>query len=138
VPEVPDEVRIRCTADDEPFAESFATLRIPMWSKNQYVLLFGPSDADALILVSGDELAARARAEQDAFPMDYTTFPGDWTGSLGVEVLDLAGMQRLREAIGIWGERFYPPGFAHTLDGYEQRLRRLEGRRLQAKIGSPD
>ncbi len=76
--------------------------------------------------------------EVDAFPMDYATFPGDWTGSLGVEVLDLGGVQRLREAIGVWGEQFYPPNFAHTLDGYEQRLRKVEGRRLEAEIARTD
>jgi hypothetical protein len=138
VPELPAQVLIRCTADDEPLAGAFATLRVPMWSKNQYMLVFGPTDSEGLIRVSGSELAARARAELDAFPMDYTTFPGDWTGGLGVEVLDATGVHRLREAIGLWGEQFYPPDFADTLDGYEQRLRALEGRRLQAEIARTD
>jgi hypothetical protein len=109
-----------------------------MWSKNQYSLIFGPSDTDGSIQASGAELARRARAVVDAFPMDYTLFPADWTGDLGVEVLDAAGVQRLREAIGVWGEQFYPPNFAHTLDGYEQLLQRLEGRRLEAEIARTD
>ena len=138
MPELPAEVRIRCTADDEPLAGAFATVRVPMWNKNQYMLVFGPSDADGLVRVSGSELAARARVEQDAFPMDYATFPGDWTGDLGVEVLDAAGVHRLLEAIGVWGEQFYPPDFAHALDGYQQRLRTLEGRRLEAEIARTD
>jgi hypothetical protein len=109
-----------------------------MWSKNQYSLVFGPSDSDGSIRASGDELAERARAVVDAFPMDYTTFPDDWTGGLGVEVLDAAGVQRLREAISVWGEQLYPPNFALTLDSYEQRLRTLEGRRLEAEIARTD
>ena len=129
---------IRCTADGEILPGAFVTVRVPMWSKNQYMLVFGPSDAEGFIRVSGDELAAQAQAVQAAFPMDYMTFPGDWTGGLGVEVLDAAGVQGLREAIGLWGEHFYPPNFADTLDGYEQRLRALDGRRLEAEIARTD
>jgi hypothetical protein len=109
-----------------------------MWNKNQYMLVFGPSDGDGLIRVSGSELSARARVEQDAFPMDYATFPGEWTGDLAPEMLDEAGVHRLREAIGVWGEQFYPQEFAQTLNGYQQRLRMLEGRRLQAEIAAND
>jgi hypothetical protein len=135
VPEVPAQVSIRCTADGEPLAWAFVTVQLPMWSKNQYALVFGPSDGNGVIRVSGDELAAQARAEQDAFPMDYATFPADWSGAIGVEVLDQAGVQRLREAMRVWGEGFYPPEFGRTLNAYEQRLRALEGRHLQAEIG---
>ena len=70
--------------------------------------------------------------------MDYASFPADWSGGLGVELLDQSGVQRLREAIAVWGEEFYPPEFALTLGGYEGRLRALEGRQLQAQLVGAD
>ena len=117
---------------------AYVAIRLPMWKKNQYVLVFGPSEADGNVRISHDELVARAREEQDAFPMDYASFPSEWTGGLGAQVLDREGVQRLREAIELWGERFYPPEFARTLDDYEQRLRELEGRRPQAEVARSD
>jgi hypothetical protein len=134
VPELPVHVVIRCTVEDEPLAGAIATVRLPMWSKNQYALAFGPSDAEGFIRVSGDELAARTNDVVAASPMDYLAFPGGWTGGLGAEVIDLAGVQRLRDAMGVWGEQFYPADFARTLDAYERRLHKLEGRQLRAEV----
>lgn len=104
-----------------------------MWSKNQYLLLFGPSGDDGMIHVSGEELTRRAQAEQAMFPMDYVSFPAQWSGGIGAEVLTLDGIQRLRDAIRTWGADLYPPDLDRDLDEYELRLETLDDKSIERR-----
>ena len=130
----PSRVVIRCTADDEPFVGAYVIVSLPMWSKNQYALLFGPSDERGLISISADDLTRQARHEEAAFPMDYVSFPAKWAGGIGAEILDADGVQRLREAISVWGDGHLPALLAGDLDGYETRIRRFAHQRLVAEV----
>lgn len=109
-----------------------------MWSKNQYLLLFGPSGDDGMIHVSGEELTRRAQAEQAMFPMDYVSFPAQWSGGIGAEVLTLDGIQRLRDAIRTWGADLYPPDLDRDLDEYELRLETLDDKSMSAEVARTD
>jgi hypothetical protein len=134
----PAEVVLYCSANGDPMPGAYATLRLPMWNKNQYVLLFGPSDDEGMIRVSGDELTRRANAEQAMFPMDYATFPAQWSGGLGAEVLTLEGVEQLREAMATWGADLYPKDLDRELDHYETRLTQLEGAELGVEVARTD
>jgi hypothetical protein len=105
-----------------------------MLSKNPYRLLFGPSGADGVIRVSSDELRAKTRAEIDFFPMDYSTFPETWTGTIEADVVDLNGVDRLRSAMELWGCDSFPPEFGRILNDYEEKLRRLDSSQLNASV----
>ena len=105
-----------------------------MWAKNQYALLFGPSDERGVISISGDDLTSGARAVQEMFPMDYVSFPAEWSGGIAAEILDAAGVQRLREAIRVWGDHHVPPQLAADLDTYEERVQPLADRELMAEV----
>jgi hypothetical protein len=50
---IPSRVVIQLSVDDEPLAGVFAIVTLPIWSKNQYALPFGPSDERGVISVSG-------------------------------------------------------------------------------------
>jgi hypothetical protein len=125
---------IRLSVDDEPLAGVFAIVALPMWSKNQYALLFGPSDERGVISVSGDDLTRGATAIQDLFPMDYASFPAEWSGGIGAEIVDADGVQRLRVAMDIWGDDHLPNGLRDDLDEYEARMKTLARRRLRADV----
>jgi hypothetical protein len=125
---------IRCTVDGAPFAGAYVTVSLPMWTKNQYALLFGPSDERGVISITGDELMSGVRAEQDMFPMDYVSFPAEWSGGIGAEILEAAGVQRLREAIGVWGDDHVPHRLAADLDAYEERVQLHAARKLTAEV----
>lgn len=68
------------------------------------------------------------------FPMDYVSFPAEWSGGIGAEILDAAGVQRLREAIRVWGDDHVPTQLAADLDTYEERVQPLADRELTAEI----
>jgi hypothetical protein len=105
-----------------------------MWAKNQYALLFGPSDERGVISITGDELVSAARAEAGMFPMDFVAFPAEWSGGIGAKILDAAGVQRLREGIRVWGDDHVPHRLAADLDAYEKRVQPLAGRKLKAEV----
>jgi hypothetical protein len=65
-------------------------IHLPMWSKTQYVLVFGPTDEQGLLRISGTELTERTRAVQGFFLMDYATFPQEWSGGVGAEPMAVA------------------------------------------------
>jgi len=109
-----------------------------MWNKNQYILVFGPSDDDGMIRVSGEELTRRARAEQAMFPMDYVSFPEEWSGGVGADVLTLEGVERLRDAMRTWGPDLYPAQLGRDLDDYEARIREVHGADLSAEVARGD
>jgi hypothetical protein len=45
---------------------------------------------------------------QDFFPMDYVSFPQEWSGGIGVE--PVTDIERLRAAMRTWGEDDLYPG----------------------------
>jgi hypothetical protein len=91
VPETPASVVVAYTADGRPFPGAYALVRLPMWHKNQDLLLFEPSGDDGFIRISGSELKQQADQVQAFFLMDYETFPARWTGGMGAEILTLRG-----------------------------------------------
>jgi hypothetical protein len=131
---VPSRLVIRLTVDDEPLPGVFAIVTLPMWSKNQYALPFGPSDERGVISVSGDDLMRGAATIQDLSPMDYASFPAEWSGGIGAEIVDAFSVQRIRDAIGLWGGDHLPGGIRDDLDGYEARMKMLSQRQLLAEV----
>jgi hypothetical protein len=130
----PAPLEIHCAIGQHPLPYAWVVLTLPMLSKNPYRLLFGPSGADGVIRVSSDELRAKTRAEIDFFPMDYSTFPDTWTGTMGAEVVDLDRVRGLRSAMELWGSASYPPDFEAVLNEYEARLQHLDNSQLNASV----
>jgi hypothetical protein len=134
VPTTPSRTVIACTVDDDPLSGAYVIVTLPMWEKNQYHLLFGPSNEHGLIHVTGDELQSMAEREANAFPMDYAGFPDGWTGGMGVEVVDASGLERLRSGVRTWGSGSFRPEYPQLLDAYADRLDELGSRRLSAEV----
>jgi hypothetical protein len=59
------------TRDGQPAPGMFIKVRLRMPRKNDYHLVFGPSDAQGRITVTHDRLLAEARREAEFFLMDY-------------------------------------------------------------------
>lgn len=132
--EIPRVVRIECCAASEPLGSAWVMVTLPMESKNPYRLLFGPSDDWGVVEIDRDELLATARREQELALMDYTAFPGGWTGEIQAKVLGLRDIARLRAAIETWGLDAYPPDFELHLSKYEAQLRDLGDAALSVQI----
>jgi hypothetical protein len=130
----PTPIEVHCAIGEEPLSGAWVTLTLPMRLKNPYRLLFGPADAGGVIRISSDELRAKARAEIDFFPMDYSSFPEAWTGAVEVDVLDVNGVHRVRSAMDLWGDAFYPPDFNRVLTEYEENLHQLDLSLLHASV----
>jgi hypothetical protein len=130
----PGSVEIHCAIGNRSLPDAWVMLTLPMVSKNPYRLLFGPSDADGVIRISSEELQTKTRAEIDFFPMDYSTFPDTWTGTMGAEVVDLDRVRGLRSAMELWGSASYPPDFEAVLNEYEARLQHLDNSQLNASV----
>ena len=131
---VPTSIRVHCSAGGESLGGAWVALTLPMIEKNSIRLLFGPADDLGIVRITGDELIEAAAREVDLFPMDYLAFPGGWTGESSAEVLDVAGIERLREAANVWGSvalrNDADPGWV----GWERRLRIVGDRQLEAEI----
>jgi hypothetical protein len=101
--------------------------------KNQYALVFGPTDEHGLVRIAGRELTERTRAVQDFFPMDYVSFPQEWSGGIGAE--PVTDIERLRSAMRTWGDDdLYPPNLRGGLDEYDRKLRALDKSRLEVEV----
>ena len=130
----PARVVVKCSVDDKPLPGAYAALRLPMWSKNQFEFVIGPSSDDGVIEITGDELTRRTRQILATFPMDYVSFPQEWAGGIGAEVINADDVDRLRWALDVWGPSTDPLGNAADLDSYESYLSTLSGRRLTADV----
>lgn len=109
-----------------------------MHAKNPYHLMFGPADERGVMEVTDAELIAEARTEQTLALMDYAAFPEEWTGEIWVEIIDLARLERVREAIGIYGAVNYQPGIETRLSEYEVRLREVSDSTLSVSLRPSD
>lgn len=131
---VPSWIEVLCSVDAEPLGGAWVKVTLPMTGKNPIRVLFGPADDSGIVRITGAELTEAAKQVADLFPMDYLAFPGGWTGQVIAEVVDLAGIERLREAASVWGAMSYrddaDPGWVE----WERRLRLAGDRQLKAEV----
>jgi len=130
---LPEQVAVSVTLDGEPLAGAWVNLRLPMQRKNDYGLLFGPTNEAGALTVSGADLERMAHLVNGLFLMDYVGLLGWWTGEIVVTPFDLDAVRRAEHAHRTWAEAipdFYPPDFVDQMDRLTERLAASSGGEL--------
>ncbi len=136
-PDLPDESIVTCKADGEPMMGLLVMVTLEMRKKNDYHVLFGPSDRQGRIQVRKSEILEKIREEQSLFPMDYEgeEFRGE---SLRVEPMGLRDLESALKAYEVYGpEAGYPERYREVLTGAWETLYRLRPRRLELDVSVP-
>lgn len=137
-PPMPRQVRVTALLDDQPFQDAWLALNLNMSLKNDYGLLFGPTDAAGELVISDDDLQEQIQRQLDLFPMDYASPKSAWTGSMRIRVLNRSDVANLQMAYDTWKDLdLYPEDLPSHLSRLDALLSANEGCRLSARADVP-
>jgi hypothetical protein len=120
---VPDRLAITAHISGRALSGAFFEIELPMRRKNSFRILLGPADEGGTASLSQNELLAKAKQEEELFPMDYVDLQSGWTGEVVVASVNRAAVRRLRSAFATWSQTGgYPEGFLQLLDDLDARL----------------
>jgi hypothetical protein len=120
---VPDRIAVTAHISGHALNGAFFEIELPMRRKNSFRILLGPTDAGGTVSLTRNELLAKAKQEEELFPMDYVDLQSGWTGEVVVAGVDRAAIRTLRSAFATWSEAGgYPERFLPLLDELDERL----------------
>lgn len=108
-----------------------------MGHKNDYGLLFGPSDASGELVIKALDLQQQVKGQLDLFPMDYVSPEPAWTGAMRIRVLNQTDVVYLQNAYETWKDAgLYPADLSLHLSRLKVQLEanrdRIQGVGLKA------
>jgi hypothetical protein len=130
--ELPNEVVVAVAIDGAPVPGAWVRLDLLMQRKNDYRLLFGPTNSKGALAVTRAEIERSVRHEQLTGLMDFMGL-GDWIGEIVVTPLNREAVERAREGHRVWAQampELYAPDFLDQMDQLTQRLAANHGRDL--------
>lgn len=131
---LPKSFVVQITLDANPLPGAFFMVRIPMRSKNDFWLCFGPTEASGHFTVSREFLLDAALREKNMFMMDYLDPEHDRTGNLAVEPMNVNAVERALNAFAQFKDFMpYPVGYEQGLSAYLGQLREHGKGRLAAR-----
>ena len=96
---------------------------LPMFRKNSYRLLFGPTNEAGVVVITREDVSDQAREIVGLFPMDYIGLGPDWNGEVLLRPANLRAIERLRLGFATWGGTgIYPIDFLEQLEALQRQL----------------
>ena len=124
---LPELIEAVVKLDDEPAGGMFLWVTVKTTQKNDFVLLFGPTDAEGRIGISRSQFLGEAEAEKRMFMMDYGDPEYDATGVVSCEPCNAASIGRAIEAHNAYRAFTpYPKGYGGSLKRALARLQPFE------------
>lgn len=138
-PVFPSEMAVTALLDDQPMGKAWLVVELEMDHKNDYGLLFGPTDASGKLVIKDMDLRQQAKKQLDLFPMDYVSPEGAWTGAMKIRVLNRTDVVNLQNAYETWKDAgLYPADFPLHLSRLQAQLEANRDRRLSARVHIPE
>ena len=131
---VPSRIKMTAYIQDRASAGMFAFLSFGMSRKNAHHFIFGPSNAEGQIEVTGQQILKESRKNQDLFIMDYAHLPSFWTGSITVSPMNREALQRALYACRLFRKFEYPPNYEQDLLAAEAMLGRTPDAELSITV----
>jgi len=110
-------ITVETLLNQRPTPGLLVKIRLRMRRKNDFSMLFGPSDPSGRIIVSWSEIQSECDAEQSVAIMDYGSLQEDFTRDIELMPVSLAGVEAALAAF----EMFKSAGTFRG--GYEAALR---------------
>jgi hypothetical protein len=133
MPDLPDHLDVLVTLGGAPLEGAWVELRLPMDRKQDYVLLFGPTDHVGSLAISHADLETQIEYVQLSGFMDYASL-GVWRGNLVLRAFDADAVRRGEDRYRRWdGElrRAYPADFLAQMESLARGLADQPGLALE-------
>jgi len=114
--EIPGQLVYRVSEGNSPIAGAMIMVTFGVVAKNPYVFVGGPSGRDGLVVVTKDEVGARADQDLEMAMMDYVPLQGGFSGEIKAQPMDSDAIQRALDAYGNFRKYCkYPKGYEENL-----------------------
>lgn len=122
---------ITCRADGIEQEGLLVSLSLRMRRKNDFRMIFGPSDPSGQITVNSNEIESEVESAYTLFPMDYGDI-SEFKGEVVLAVLDCPQLESAIRAFDLFHKvSSYPPDFRDKLVAAWKKLFHLRPKRLE-------
>ncbi len=115
---LPNKLHITCSANGRPLSDELVLITIKSARKNNFDLVFGPTDTNGSLLVTREELIKQAMDEKSIAQMDYGDPEYDFAGEIVVAPMTLEDIDRALKAY-----KFFREFMAYPI-AWEKHLKR--------------
>ncbi len=115
---------MRVTLGGEPLEGAWVDVRLPMTRKNDYNLMFGPTDRTGTLAISRADLANHVHVVQLSGLMDYMGL-SMWTGELMLTPFNGKAIRQAEDGHRVWARALpeaYPSDFLAQMASLARRL----------------
>lgn len=135
VMKLPEQIEVTATVDSKPLEGVLILVTIVTTYKNDFHLLFGPTDDKGRLVITRDEMIREAQRERELFLMDYGDPEINFAGEL---VISIFGREKLKNAITVYPDFKdvveFPPDHLNHLHRAQEILGNLAGKDIVLNI----
>ncbi|HET9441574.1 MAG TPA: hypothetical protein VFO52_15465 [Longimicrobiales bacterium] len=113
---LPDAIHVRVTSRQQPLSSLLVLTRIVMHELNDYWGVFGETDSNGALQITGEQLRATARTTRAFNTEDFADLETSMAGLIEVRVLDEPGIERALEAFDALPDYPYPAHYRRMLE----------------------
>ncbi|HEX6650321.1 MAG TPA: hypothetical protein VF075_12300 [Pyrinomonadaceae bacterium] len=132
---LPEQIQLIATVDGNPLPGVLIQVSIVTSFKNNFHLLFRPTDDQGSVVITRGEMIKEALRDQQLFIMDYGDPETDFAGEL---VISIFGRERLKGAIKVYPDfkdvADYPPDYLNNLHRAQEILGNLGGKEILLSV----
>lgn len=132
---LPERIKVTATTDSAPLADVLISISIVTTFKNDFILLFGPTDDHGELVITRADLIEGAGREQEMSPMDYGDPETHFAGDL---VISIFGGEKVKRAIEVYplfkDAVQFPRDYLNQLQHAQEILEGLAGREISLDV----
>ena len=132
---LPSRIVVRVTANGHAVGGMFICIKLKMSVRNDFDLVFGPTDDEGGIIVTRENLLSEADKDRSFFLMDYGDPEQDFTGEIIVTALNRESLERALTAYEMFSKVWkYPVGYLEDLHKAHTKLDEMHTATLSLNV----
>ena len=132
---LPEKIEVKITAAGQPVAGLLVDARIVTTRKNNFVLLFGPTDENGELTITREDLLRQAEQDRQFFIMDYGDPEGDFSGNLLISIFGREHITRALKAYPLFKDvASFPIDYLKNITQAERILVTLHPTKLSLEV----
>jgi hypothetical protein len=131
---LPEKLTATCKADGEPVSGLLVDLTVKMRRKNDFHMVFGPSDGEGTITIHNLEILGQVETDQRLFEQDYADLHY-FSGELLLEPMDQRSLESAYHAYEIYRAAVpFPSDYPDKLREAWETLNKRHPERLDVEV----
>ena len=136
---LPERIKVTATIDSRPLDGVLILVLIVTTFKNNFSLLFGPTNEHGELVITGADMIKEALRAQEMYIMDYRDPEVHFGGDLVISIFGRSQLKSAIENYAVFKDIMeYPPEYLNQLQRAHEILENLAGKKIFLNVAIED